>query len=80
MKIIDNYEDKVLKLYNLSDKSMSFDMFSERIELFKNTNTNQILRICNLCDIYRRNGQLCTCSVELCIEYKKKILKKYKIM
>lgn len=80
MKIIDNYEDNILKLYNLSDKPMSFDVFSERIEIFKNTNTNQILRICNLCDIYRRGNQLCTCSGELCIEYKKKILKKYKIM
>ena len=80
MKIIDNYEDNILKVYNLSDKPMSFDVFSERIEIFKNTNTNQILRICNLCDIHRRCNQLCTCSVELCIEYKKKILKKYKIM
>lgn len=76
---IDNYKNKVLKLYNLSSLRIPFERFYQSVESIKDPKSiNKALGLCKLCERYKK------CPITIsnydCVESKIKILKEYKIL
>lgn len=76
---IDNYNDRILKLYNASNKEVTFYNFCISIDFFKDhLKRNPPLGLCCLC---KNNGNICLCGSNLsCLNNKIEILKKYKVL